>query len=69
MRLRRILDHVAHDRIPSLGVRVEVVEVRENFGVFPGSLNNVLDLVVFVGIVNGAALEDREFMAVGGGSF
>ena len=33
------------------------------------SLDDALDLVVLVGIVNDAALEDREFMAVGGGAF
>ena len=48
-------------------MRVEVVEMGKDFSVFPRFLNDALDLVVFVGIVNHATLEDGEFMTVGSG--
>ena len=66
--LGRVFDHVAHGRIAALRMRVEVVEMGKDFSVFPCLLDDALDLVVFVGVVNDAALEDGEFMAVGGGS-
>ncbi len=64
----RVLDEIAHPRVPALSVGVEVVEVRKDFSIFAGLLNDALDLVVFIGVVNCAGLEDGEFVAIGSGS-
>jgi hypothetical protein len=64
----RILDNVAHGRIPALRVGVEVVEVGKDFGIFPHLLDDAFDLVVFVRVMDDAALKDGEFMSVGGGA-
>ena len=66
--LGRILHDIAHGGIQALRVGVEVVQVGKDFGVFLGHLDDALDLVVLVGVVNDAALEDGEFVAVWVGS-
>ena len=63
-----VLQDVAHGRIEFAIVRIDVVEVGKNFGIFFGLLNGALYLVVFIGIVGYAVLEDREFEAVLGGA-
>ena len=54
--LAGILEHRAEAGIPGLRGGVEVVEVGKDFRVFPGRLDDVLDLVVVVGVVDGRAV-------------
>ena len=47
----------------------EIVEVGKDFRVFPRPLDHALNLVVLVGVMDGAALKNGELMAIGCCSF
>ena len=55
-----IFKEVAGGGVEAAGMEVDVIKVRKDFSIFVRLLNDALDLVVLIGVVNGAPLEDRE---------
>ena len=48
-------ENVAYTRVPGLGARIVVVQVGKDFGIFPGCLDDPLDLAHTVGVMDRSA--------------